>query len=45
MTDIRFYHLQTKTLEQVLPELLTRAVEQQLRVVVKMRGCNTGRAS
>ena len=35
MTEIRFYHLQTKTLEQALPELLTKAVSQGRRVVIR----------
>ncbi len=35
MTDIRFYHLQTKTTEQALPELLTKALSQGRRIVVR----------
>lgn len=35
MTDIRFYHMQQKRLEQALPEILSKALERQLRVVVK----------
>ena len=35
MTEVRFYHLRTKPLEQALPEILTKAVAQGRRVVVK----------
>lgn len=35
MTDIRFYHMQQKRLEQALPEILSKAYERNLRVVVK----------
>jgi DNA polymerase-3 subunit chi len=35
MTDIRFYHLQQKKLEQALPEILAKALERRHRVVVK----------
>ncbi|MCC7305299.1 MAG: DNA polymerase III subunit chi [Alphaproteobacteria bacterium] len=35
MTEIRFYHLERQNLEQVLPSLLTRALESGRRVVVK----------
>ena len=35
MTDIRFYHLQQKKLEQALPEILAKALERGHRVVVK----------
>lgn len=35
MSAVRFYHLRTKTLEQALPELLTRALDQGKRIVVK----------
>jgi DNA polymerase III subunit chi len=35
MTEIRFYHLRTRTLEQALPEILTKAMGQGRRVVVK----------
>lgn len=35
MTDIRFYHMQQKRLEQALPEILSKALERNLRVVVK----------
>lgn len=39
MTEIRFYHLTRKTLEQVLPELLEKTVERNWRAVV-MAGSN-----
>lgn len=35
MTDIRFYHLQSQSLEQALPALLSKALEKFSRVVVK----------
>lgn len=35
MAEIRFYHMQQKKLEQALPEILSRALERQHRVVVK----------
>lgn len=35
MTDIRFYHMQQKKLEQALPEILAKALERQYRVVIK----------
>ncbi len=35
MTDIRFYHLQQKKLEQALPEILSKALERGMRAVVK----------
>lgn len=35
MTDIRFYHLESKTLEDVLPGLLSKALSAGHRVVVK----------
>lgn len=35
MTDIRFYHMITKRLEQALPELLSKALTVQPRIVVK----------
>jgi DNA polymerase-3 subunit chi len=35
MTDIRFYHLQQKKLEQALPEILAKALERGHRVMVK----------
>jgi DNA polymerase-3 subunit chi len=34
MTEIRFYHLTRKTLEQVLPELLEKTIERGSRAVV-----------
>jgi DNA polymerase-3 subunit chi len=35
MTEIRFYHLTRKTLEQVLPELLEKTIERGSRAVVR----------
>lgn len=35
MTDVRFYHLGAKRLEQALPEILQKALERGLRVVVR----------
>ena len=35
MTEIRFYHLEHQSLDQVLPALLTKALEQGKRVVIK----------
>lgn len=35
MTDVRFYHLMKKRLEQALPEIVAKAVERHMRVVVK----------
>jgi DNA polymerase-3 subunit chi len=35
MTEVRFYHLQRKTLEQALPELLDKALRRGLRSVVR----------
>lgn len=35
MTDIRFYHLMQKRLEQALPELVAKAVERGHRVLVQ----------
>ncbi|MCE9506732.1 MAG: DNA polymerase III subunit chi [Alphaproteobacteria bacterium] len=35
MTEIRFYHLQQKKLEQALPEILAKALERGHRVAVK----------
>lgn len=35
MTDIRFYHMITKRLEQALPELLAKAVTLHPRIIVK----------
>ena len=37
MTDIRFYHLDRQNLEQALPSLLSRALDQGHRIVVKTR--------
>ncbi len=37
MTEVRFYHLQTRTQNDVLPSLLSKAYEQGKRVVVKMQ--------
>ncbi len=34
MTEIRFYHLTRKSLEQVLPELLKKTLERGMRAVV-----------
>ena len=34
-TEIHFYHLTRKTLEQVLPELLTKTLERGIRAIVK----------
>ncbi len=36
-TEIRFYHLERQILEQVLPALLLKALDQGRRVVVKTR--------
>lgn len=36
MTEIRFYHLQRQSQEQVLPALLSKALERGHRIVVKM---------
>ncbi len=38
MTEVRFYHLQTKRLEQALPEIMAKALERQYRVVIKTTG-------
>lgn len=35
MTEVRFYHLMSKRLEQALPEIVSKAVERKMRVVVK----------
>lgn len=35
MTDIRFYHLERQSLEQVLPSLLSKALSAGHRIVVK----------
>lgn len=36
MTDIKFYHMQRKKLEQALPEIVGKALKRGLRVVVKI---------
>lgn len=36
MTDVRFYHMTRKRLEQALPEILSKAVERGHRAVVKL---------
>jgi DNA polymerase-3 subunit chi len=35
MTEVRFYHLRTKRLEQALPEILTKALQGGRRIVVR----------
>jgi DNA polymerase-3 subunit chi len=35
MTEVRFYHMQQKRLEQALPEIIGKALERDLRVIVK----------
>ena len=35
MTDVRFYHLTVKRLEQALPEIVAKALERKYRVLVK----------
>lgn len=35
MTEVRFYHLLGKRLEQALPEIVAKALERKYRVVVK----------
>jgi DNA polymerase-3 subunit chi len=35
MTDVRFYHMRQKRLEQALPEILAKALERAHRVIVK----------
>jgi len=35
MTDVRFYHMQQKRLEQALPEIVAKALERQYRIVIK----------
>lgn len=35
MTEVRFYHLFGKRLEQALPEIVAKALERQCRMVVK----------
>ncbi len=36
MTEVRFYHLQRQTQEQVLPVLLSKALERGHKIVVKL---------
>ena len=36
MTEVWFYHLETKTLDQVLPELLERSLSRQWRAVIRV---------
>lgn len=36
MTDIRFYHMQQKRLEQALPEILAKVLERGMRAVIKL---------
>ena len=35
MSEVRFYHLERQTLDQVLPQLLTKALEQGHKIIVK----------
>ncbi len=35
MTDVRFYHMTRKRLEQALPEIAAKALDRQYRIVVK----------
>ena len=35
MTEIRFYHMQTQTLDEVLPKLLLKAYAQDKHIIVK----------
>lgn len=35
MTDVRFYHLMKKRLEQALPEIVAKALERKYRVIIK----------
>jgi DNA polymerase-3 subunit chi len=35
MTDVRFYHMMQKRLEQALPEIVAKALERKYRVVIK----------
>lgn len=37
MTDIRFYHLETQTLDQALPGLVSKAFQMGKRIVIKGR--------
>jgi len=36
MTEIRFYHLQQKNIEQALPEILEKALEHDYKIVIKV---------
>ena len=36
MTEIRFYHLQKQTLDQALPQILTKALSMGHKIVVKL---------
>lgn len=36
MTEIRFYHLQSRSLEQVLPQLLSKIYSMGMKIVVKL---------
>lgn len=35
MTDVRFYHLQQKRLEEALPELVAKALEKKHRILIR----------
>ena len=35
MTEIRFYHLQTQSLENALPEILEKALEREFKIIIK----------
>ncbi len=35
MTDIRFYHLERQSLEQILPSLVTKALSNDHRIIIK----------
>jgi len=37
MTEIRFYHLESQTLDQVLPALLVKALENGHKIIVKTK--------
>jgi len=36
MTEVRFYHLMTKTVEEALPAILSKALEQKRRAVIRL---------
>jgi len=36
MTKINFYHLQKKTVNEALPEILNKALERNLRIIIKV---------